>query len=81
MEGWYIEPSWRFNPSIGIFARYEQWDNAAGDNSDSEFAQTSLGVNYWLTENAVFKADWISQDAPEDSKEYEGFNLGVGYSF
>ena len=80
-DGWYIEPSWRFNPSIGIFARYEQWDNAAGDSSDSEYAQTSLGVNYWLNENAVFKADWIAQDAPDVKTEYEGFNLGVGYSF
>jgi len=80
-DGWYIEPSWRFNPSIGIFARYEQWDNAAGNTSDSEVAQTSLGVSYWLNEHVVFKADLQDQDAPEGKKELDGFNLGLGYQF
>lgn len=80
-DGWYIEPSWRFNPSIGIFARYEQWDNAAGNASDSEVAQTSLGASYWLNEHVVFKADWQDQDAPEGKKELDGFNLGLGYQF
>jgi hypothetical protein len=80
-DGWYIEPSWRFNPSIGIFARYEQWDNAAGNATDSEYAQTSLGANYWLNEHVVFKADWQDQDAPEGKKELDGFNLGFGYQF
>ena len=80
-NGWYIEPAWRFNPSIGIFARYEQWDNAAGDASDSEYAQTSVGANYWLNEHAVFKVDWQDQDAPEGKKELDGFNLGIGYQF
>ena len=79
--GWYIEPSWRFNRTIGLFARYEQWDNTAEAILDSQYTQTSLGANYWLNEHVVFKFDLQDQDAPEGGKELDGFNLGVGYQF
>jgi hypothetical protein len=80
-DGWFIEPSYRFNESWGVFARYNQWDNQAGDNSDSEYAQWDLGVNYWLHPNVVFKMDYQDQDAPPGKAEYDGWNLGVGYQF
>jgi len=81
-EGWYIEPSWRLSDRWGLFARYSEWDNSAsGGSPDSEFDQWDVGVNYWLVENVVFKFDYISQDAPDGKSEYEGFNLGVGWSF
>lgn len=79
--GWYIEPSWRFNQAFGLFARYEQWDNTAEAEADSQYTQTSLGANYWLNEHVVFKFDLQDQDAPEGAKELDGFNLGVGYQF
>ena len=80
-EGWYIEPSWEFTRSIGVFARYSEWDNQAGDNGSSDISEWDMGLNYWLDETVVFKVDYQIQDAPEDMKEYTGFNLGVGWSF
>jgi hypothetical protein len=64
-----------------LFARYSQWDNTAGSQVDSQYAQSSFGANYWLNEHVVFKFDLQDQDAPEGSKEFDGFNLGFGYQF
>jgi hypothetical protein len=80
-EGWYVEPSWRFNEQWGVFARYSRWDNLAGSAADTEYAQTDLGVNYWLHPNVVFKFDYQDQDAAPGRKELDGWNLGVGYMF
>ena len=80
-NGWYVEPSWRFNDNWGVFARYNSWDNQAGDSSDSEYTQWDVGVNYWLHPNVVFKLDYQDQDAPAGKSEYDGWNLGVGYQF
>lgn len=80
-KGWYVEPSWRFNEKWGVFARYNSWDNQAGNNSNSEYTQWDLGVNYWLHPNVVFKFDYQDQDAAPGKKELDGWNLGVGYMF
>lgn len=80
-NGWYIEPSWRFNDKWGVFARYNRWDNKAGNNSDTEYSQWDIGINYWLHPNVVFKLDYQDQDAPDGKKELDGWNLGVGYQF
>ncbi|MGD8358800.1 MAG: porin [Lysobacterales bacterium] len=80
-DGWYVEPSWRFNDAWGVFARYSQWDNQAGSSSDTGYAQTNVGVNYWLHPQVVFKFDYQVQDAPEGTAEWDGWNLGVGYQF
>jgi len=77
-QGYYIEPSYRFNESVGIFARYNAWDNKAGGSADTEITQTNVGVNYWLHENVVFKADYEQTGGAKDA---DGFNLGVGYQF
>ncbi|WP_185977090.1 MULTISPECIES: porin [Shewanella] len=77
-NGWYIEPAYRFNESFGIFARYNEYDNNAGNNDDTKITQTNVGVNYWLHENVVFKADYEKVGGAKDS---DGFNLGVGYQF
>jgi len=81
--GWYVEPSFRINQYFGLFARYSEWDNQAGDNSiESEFEQIDVGINWWPHKNVVVKADYQFQDAESDSaKELEGFNLGIGYEF
>ncbi len=81
-EGWYIEPSYKFIDEVGIFARYNRWDNAAGDEGgDSEYVQWDLGLNYWPHPNVVLKADYMIQEAPDGKNEFEGFNLGLGYMF
>ena len=73
---WYIEPSYKLTPRLGFFARYSEWDNNAGDNVNTEVEEWDLGLNFWLVENVVFKADWADQKNGEDS-----FNLGIGWSF
>lgn len=80
-EGWYIEPSYKLTDKWGVFARYGQWDNQAGDSADSEYQQTDIGVNYWLTDTVVLKLDYQDQSVPSGKDEYDGFNLGVGWSF
>ncbi|MCG9745289.1 MULTISPECIES: porin [Shewanella] len=76
--GWYIEPSYRFNESFGVFARYNEYDNNAGNGADTKVEQTNVGINYWLHENVVFKADYEKVGGAKDA---DGFNLGVGYQF
>ena len=80
-DGWYVEPSWRFNEQWGVFARYNSWDNLAGSAVDTQYTQWDLGVNFWLHPNVVFKFDYQNQDAAEGAKELDGWNLGVGYMF
>ena len=78
--GMYIEPSFKLNEKLGLFARYSAWDNTAASNTDSEITQLDVGINYWLHPNVVFKFDYQNQDAPGE-KGYDGVNLGLGYSF
>ena len=81
-EGFYIEPSYRITPKWGVFARYNQWDNQAGDgDSDSEKKQVNAGVNFWPHPDVVLKADVQQQDNEGNSKNDNGWNLGVGYQF
>ena len=79
-EGFYIEPSWRFNDRFGVFTRFNQWDNAAGNSTKSEKQQIDVGLNWWPHEDVVLKADYQFQDNDND-KEQDGFNLGIGYQF
>ncbi len=80
-SGWYVEPSFKLSPKLGLFARYSTWDNQAGDNTDSAYTQTDIGVNYWPHEDVVVKLDLQSQKAPAGKSAYSGFNLGIGYMF
>ena len=80
-EGFYVEPSYRINEKLGFFARFSEWDNQAGDSSDTEKQQYDIGFNYWLHENVVLKADYRHDNNEGDSEEFRGFNLGVGWSF
>ncbi len=80
-RGWYVEPSWKPDPRIGFFARYNRWDNQAGDRADSEYTQVNVGLNYWPHPDVVLKLDLQDQSAPAGSDEYDGINLGVGYQF
>ena len=80
-QGWYVEPSYKINPKVGVFARYNAWDNQAGDSADSDYQQVDVGVNYWPHPDVVVKADYQDQSAPNGKDEFDGFNLGVGYQF
>jgi len=76
--GWYIEPSYAFNEKVGVFARYAEYDNNAGNSDSTAVESTSVGVNYYLHENVVLKADYEDLGGAKDS---QGFNLGFGYQF
>jgi len=80
-NGYYIEPSYRVNQQLGVFARYNAWDNAAGDDADSEYSQIDVGINYWPHEDVVLKVDYQDQTVPSDKTENDGVNLGFGYQF
>jgi len=83
-SGWYVEPSYRFATDIGdfgFFARYAEWDNEAGDNTDSVFSQTQIGANFWPTPDTVIKVDYQFDDAPAGGTEDNRLNVGLGYQF
>lgn len=81
-EGWYVEPSFKVLPRLSVFARYSEWDAEAADNASSQYQETVLGVNWYLHERAVVKADVQHRDNPDGSKvDEDGFNLGIGFSF
>lgn len=80
-KGWYVEPAFRISPKLGVFARYSAWDNQAGGNTDTEYKQSNVGVNYWPHPDVVIKADYQTQDAPAGKDAYKGINLGIGYQF
>ncbi|HFD79657.1 MAG TPA: porin [Gammaproteobacteria bacterium] len=83
--GFYVEPSYRFSlfsQNLGVFARYNQWDNQAGSSRfDSGKKQYTAGLNYWPHPGVVLKADVQQQDNDGNQKNDNGFNLGVGYQF
>jgi hypothetical protein len=80
-KGWYLEPSYRLNPEWGVYARYE--DIEAARSSDN-FNQWEAGFNYWPHPSVVLKMDYRSRthelDADE-GRDFDGFDLGVGYQF
>jgi opacity protein-like surface antigen len=76
--GWYVEPSFKLTPKFGVFARFNEWDNEAGNATDSEKRQTDVGFNYWPHEQVVLKFDIQRQSGTAND---DGFNLGLGYMF
>ncbi len=80
-SGWYVEPAWRFHLPIGVFGRYSVWDNQAGNNTDSEYTQWNVGLNYWPHPDVVIKADYQDQSVPTGKDEFDGVNVGIGYQF
>lgn len=80
-SGFYIEPSYKLSEKVGVFARYNQYDNQAGDSSQkSEKIQTDIGINYWPHPDVVIKADYQNQNN-DNNQDQNGFNIGVGYQF
>lgn len=79
-NGFYVEPSYKLNEKFGVFARYNSYDNAEGDSTDSNKQQTDIGFNYWVDPSVVVKVDYQTQDN-DDGKNQNGFNIGMGYMF
>lgn len=79
--GWYVEPSYRLNESVGFYARYEDVD--AARNRD-QFSQWEVGLNWWPAKNVVIKFDYRDRShnlKSQDGRDFTGFDLGLGYSF
>ena len=82
--GWYVEPGYIFGTGkgdVGVFARYSQVDNTAGDSTDSKIKQTDVGLNYWPHPQVVLKADYQFLDVPAGQIGDDRINLGVGFMF
>lgn len=83
-DGWYVEPSVRFGTGagdLGLFARYSQDDNTAGDDTDSNFGEFTVGFNYWPHPNVALKLDYQVQQPPEGTAKDNRVNLGLGFQF
>ncbi|MFT4582349.1 MAG: hypothetical protein ACI915_005427 [Gammaproteobacteria bacterium] len=89
LDGWYVEPAYRFMTAwvpgeLGIFTRYQQWDerNGLGNLRYESMDQVNVGLNYWPHAQVVFKLDiqWQDADGPV-AVERDGFNLGLGFQF
>ena len=88
-EGWYVEPSYRLNPGItlgwsnfgdlGFYTRYQHVD---GFRDQDRFEQWEVGFNYWPHEDVVLKFDYRNNNNEvTDARDYDGFDLGLGYQF
>ena len=80
-SGWYIEPSYKFCEKIGLYTRYEDIEGA---RSQDEFDQWEVGVNFWPHPSVVIKADYRSRSHDlnaEAGRDFDGFDLGIGYQF
>lgn len=85
--GYYIEPSYRWGVSerygdVGVYVRFSDYEYYTGTLlSNNEIYE--IGINYWPTENVVFKADVqdISSSDQMASKGSTAFNFGFGYQF
>ena len=64
--------------SLGIFARYSEWDNEAGSAQDTVKEQWDTGINFYLHPQVVLKADYSNYGGVLDG---DAFHLGVGYAF
>lgn len=79
-RGWYIEPSIRPIPQLGLFARYEDIEYFKGNERELEI--WSLGANYYLHDQVALKFDYVDyKDKKGNTSDFDGFNLGVGLSF
>ena len=65
----------------GRYGREEEGDAA---RTQDRVTQNEVGVNYWPIDNVVFKFDFRQRDhnlAAEAGRDFDGFDLGIGYQF
>lgn len=79
-EGFYLEAGYKVTEKLGFFVRHSEWDERAGSDIDTEQERLDYGLNYWLEETVVLKADY-SEDRDDVGSDGDAFNLGVGWSF
>lgn len=80
-DGWYLEPSYRLNDKLGIYARYEDLDGA---RAQEKFTQNEFGLNYWPIDGVVLKLDYRMRDHALDAlsgSDFDALDLGFGYAF
>jgi len=83
-SGWYLEPSYRFMSTRGdwgVYARYQSVDAA---RAQDQFTQNEVGLNYWPMDKIVIKLDYRQRDhdlPAEAGRDFDGFDLGLGYQF
>jgi len=80
-SGWYIEPSYRLNRRFGFYTRYEEVEAV---RSQDQFDQWEFGLNWWPNENVVIKFDYRDRShdlASQGGRDFNGIDLGLGYSF
>ena len=79
--GWYVEPSYRAHDKLGFYSRFE---DVEGARDRDQFDQWEIGLNYWPAPNVVLKFDYRDRnhDLENDAgRDFNGFDLGLGYSF
>ncbi len=80
--GWYLEPSFKVNNWIGLYARYE---DVEGARVQDQFSQWELGANWWPHKDVVVKFDYRDRshdpEAKAEGRDFDGFDLGIGYMF
>ncbi|MEM8593249.1 MAG: porin [Pseudomonadota bacterium] len=79
-SGYYIEPSYKVTPKVGVFARYSDLEYAGGTASPKEETYKTVGANYSLHKNVVLKADYQKVNK-KGSDDASSVNLGVGWSY
>ena len=80
-SGWYVEPSFRLNPEWGVYTRYE---DVEGARIQDVFAQWEAGFNYYPVPNVVLKFDYRKRTHDlftADGRDFNGFDVGIGYQF
>lgn len=80
-DGWYVEPAYRLSPRWGVYARYEDVDGA---RLQDRFDQIEAGFNFWPHPNVVLKFDVRDRSLDsiaQSGRDFDGFDLGVGYQF
>lgn len=78
--GFYVEPSYKICEWAGVFARYNQYNTEAG-NAGGTKRQYDVGFNFWPHENVVLKLDGQFQRNKGGAGEFDGVNLGLGFTF
>jgi hypothetical protein len=87
-SGWYVEPSYRFNTpsfdllqSVGVYTRFQ---DVEGVRIQDQFQQWEVGMNFWPTDNVVFKVDYRDREhdlSEAAGRDFKAWDLGVGFQF